>query len=39
MLAELLLEDLIFGAQVVDDGLLVVVDPASEDSADKLPEV
>jgi hypothetical protein len=39
LLAKLFLKDLVFGAQVVDDGLLAVVDPASKDSADELPGV
>jgi hypothetical protein len=37
LLAELFLEDLVFRAQVVDDGLLAVVDPAGEDGEKELP--
>ena len=36
-LAEFLSEDLVFGAQVVDDFLLLPVHPAGEDDQKKLP--
>jgi hypothetical protein len=37
MLAEFLFQDLIFGAEVVDDLLLLAVHPAGEDKQKKLP--
>jgi hypothetical protein len=36
-LDELLPEDLVFGAQVVDDLLLLAIDPTGEDEEQKLP--
>jgi hypothetical protein len=36
-LAELLFQDLVFGAKVLDNGLLALIDPASEDGDQQLP--
>jgi hypothetical protein len=38
-LAELLLEDLVFRAQVIDDLLLLAIDPACQDEEQKLPRL
>src|SRR5271166_5290274 len=38
-LAELFLQDLVFGSQVVDHGLLPVVDPAGQNGEEELPRL